>query len=167
MAGETIITVVGNLTADPDLRFTPNGAAVANFTIASTPSRLDKRSGEFKDGETLFIRCSAWRDMAENVAQSLQRGSRVVAQGRLEARSFETKEGQNRTVFELSVDDVGPSLRYASAQVTKNERGQGNSNGYGQQNQQGYGQQNQGNQGGWGQGSQQQGGFGNDEQPPF
>ena len=124
MAAETVITVIGNITADPELRFTANGAAVANFTIASTPRTFDKQANEFKDGETLFLRCSAWRDMAENVAETLSRGTRVVAQGRLKSRTFDTKEGERRTVFELDIDEVGPSLRYATARVTKNERGQ-------------------------------------------
>lgn len=132
MAGETVITLVGNLTADVDLRFTPNGAAVANFTVASTPRTFDRRSNDFKDGETMFMRCAVWRDMAENAAESLSRGTRVIVQGRIKARSFETKEGDNRTVFEVDVDEVGPALRYATAQVRRNERGQGNSNGYGQ-----------------------------------
>ncbi|GAB3046236.1 single-stranded DNA-binding protein [Sediminivirga luteola] len=125
MAGETIITVVGNITNDPELRFTPNGAAVANFTVASTPRTFDRQANEFKDGETLFLRCSAWRDMAENVAESLTRGTRVIVQGRLRSRTFETKEGEKRTVFELDVDEVGPSLRFASAKVARNERGGG------------------------------------------
>ena len=151
MAGETQITVVGNVTADPELRFTQNGAAVANFTIASTPKKFDKQANEWKDGETLFMRCSAWREMAENVAVSLSRGTRVVAQGNLVARSFQTKEGESRTVMELDVQEVGPSLRYASAVVTKNERGGfgGGQQGYPQQGQQNY-QQGQ-SQGGWGQ----------------
>ena len=159
MAGETQITVVGNITADPELRFTQNGAAVANFTIASTPKKFDKQSNEFKDGETLFLRCSAWREMAENVAESLSRGTRVVAQGNLVARSFQTKEGENRTVMELDVQEVGPSLRYASAVVTKNERGQGGGQSGFQQSQQGgfqqqgYPQQGQQpQQGSWGSG---------------
>ena len=119
MAGETIITVVGNLTSDPELRFTPSGAAVANFTIASTPRTFDKRSNEFKDGETLFLRASIWREAAENVAESLTKGTRVVAQGRLKARSYVTKEDEKRTSYELDVDEIGPSLRYATAKVTK------------------------------------------------
>lgn len=119
MAGETIITVVGNLTSDPELRFTPSGAAVANFTIASTPRTFDKQSNEYKDGETLFLRASIWREAAENVAESLTKGTRVVAQGRLKARSYETKEGEKRTSYELDVDEIGPSLRYATAKVTK------------------------------------------------
>ncbi|WP_116043096.1 single-stranded DNA-binding protein [Amycolatopsis palatopharyngis] len=125
MAGDTIITVVGNLTADPELRFTPSGAAVANFTVASTPRMFDKQSGEWKDGEALFLRCNVWRQVAENVAESLTRGARVVVQGRLKQRSFETKEGEKRTVVELEVDEIGPSLRYATAKVNKVSRGSG------------------------------------------
>lgn len=125
MAGDTVITIIGNLTADPELRFTPNGAAVANFTVASTPRTYDRQSGEFKDGETLFMRCSIWREAAENVAESLVRGTRVVVSGRLKSRSFETKEGEKRTVMELAVDEVGPSLRYATAKVNKTQRGGG------------------------------------------
>jgi len=123
MAGETVITVVGNLTADPELRFTPSGAAVASFTIASTPRTFDRTSNEWKDGEALFLRCSIWRQAAENVAESLTRGMRVVATGRLKQRSFETREGEKRTVIELDVDEVGPSLRYASAKVNRTQRG--------------------------------------------
>ena len=125
MAGETTITIVGNLTADPELRFTPSGAAVANFTVASTPHAFDRQSNEWKDGETLFMRCSVWRESAENVAESLTRGTRVVVTGRLKSRSYETKEGEKRTVVEMDVDEVGPSLRYASAKVTKAQRGGG------------------------------------------
>ena len=125
MAGDTTITVIGNLTADPELRFTPSGAAVANFTVASTPRTFDKNSGEWKDGEALFLRCNIWRQSAENVAESLTRGMRVVVQGRLRQRSFETKEGEKRTVVELEVDEVGPSLRYATAKVNKAARGSG------------------------------------------
>ena len=123
MAGDTVITVVGNLTADPELRFTPSGAAVASFTIASTPRQFDRNTNEWKDGEALFLRCSIWRQAAENVAESLQRGMRVVAQGRLKQRSFETREGEKRTVIELDVDEVGPSLRYATAKVNRTQRG--------------------------------------------
>jgi single-strand DNA-binding protein len=115
MAGDTIITVVGNLTADPELRFTPSGAAVANFTVASTPRVFDRQTGEWKDGEALFLRCNIWRQAAENVAESLTRGARVIVQGRLKQRSFETKDGETRTVVELEVDEIGPSLRYAAA----------------------------------------------------
>ncbi len=125
MAGDTVITIVGNVTGDPELRFTPSGAAVANFTVASTPRAFDRQSNEWKDGETLFMRCSVWRDAAENVAESLQRGTRVIVTGRLKSRSYETKEGEKRTVIEMEVDEVGPSLRYASAKVTKTQRGSG------------------------------------------
>ncbi|XVV03791.1 single-stranded DNA-binding protein [Actinosynnema sp. CA-248983] len=125
MAGETTITVVGNLTADPELRFTQSGAAVASFTVASTPRTFDRQSGEWKDGEALFLRCNVWRQVAENVAESLTRGSRVLVTGRLRQRSFETKEGEKRTVIELEVDEIGPSLRYATAKVNKVSRGDG------------------------------------------
>ena len=125
MAGDTIITVVGNLTHDPELRFTPSGAAVASFTIASTPRTYDRQSGEWKDGDALFMRCSLWRDAAENVAESLTKGMRVIAQGRLVQRSYTTREGEQRTVVEMQVDEIGPSLRYAKAQVTRNSRGGG------------------------------------------
>jgi single-strand DNA-binding protein len=189
MAGDTIITVIGNITGDPELRFTPSGAAVANFTVASTPRAFDRQSNEWKDGETLFMRCSVWRDAAENVAESLNRGTRVIVSGRLKSRSYETKEGEKRTVIEMEVDEVGPSLRYASAKVTKTQRGnggggfgggqQGGSFGGGQQQEDpwatGAGQgatgggQPVGQQGGWsnnpppqpGQGGGQQGGWGN------
>jgi len=192
MAGETTITIVGNLTADPELRFTPSGAAVANFTVASTPRTFDRQSNEWKDGETLFMRCSIWRDAAENIAESLHRGTRVIATGRLKSRSYDTKEGEKRTVIELDVDEVGPSLRYASAKVTKAERGGGSGGGFGGQ---GGGQQaadpwatggsapapQQGGQGGWGgqqaapqQPAPQQGGQGGGwgqtpsyDEPPF
>ena len=125
MAGETVITVVGNLTADPELRFTQTGAAVASFTVASTPRAFDKASGEWKDGDALFLRCSIWRQAAENVAESLTKGMRVVVQGRLRQRSYETREGEKRTVVELDVEEVGPSLKYATAKVTKASRGGG------------------------------------------
>lgn len=127
MAGETQITVVGNLTADPELRFTSSGAAVANFTVASTPRTLDRQSGEWRDGEAMFLRCSVWNQYAENVAESLSRGARVLVQGRLVQRSFETKEGEKRTVTELRVDEVGPALRYATAKVNKVSRNGGGS----------------------------------------
>jgi single-strand DNA-binding protein len=130
MAGETIITLVGNLTGDPELRFTPSGAAVANFTVASTPRTFDRQTSEWRDGEAMFINCSVWRQMAENVAESLQKGMRVVVQGRLKSRSYETREGERRTVFEIDVDEVGPSLRYATAKVTKTTGG-GGGGGYG------------------------------------
>jgi len=119
MAGETTITLIGNLTADPELRFTPSGAAVANFTVASTPRTFDRQTQEWKDGEAMFINCSAWRNLAENVAESLAKGMRVVVSGRLRSRSYEGREGERRTVFEIEVDEVGPSLRYATAKVTR------------------------------------------------
>src|SRR6266480_1918305 len=147
MAGETTITVIGNLTDDPELRFTPSGAAVAKFRIASTPRTLDRASGEWKDGEPLFLACSVWRQAAENVAESLQRGSRVIVSGRLRQRSYETKEGEKRTVYELEVDEIGPSLRYATAKVQKMSRSSGGGGGFG----------SSGGQGGGG------GGFANDD----
>ncbi len=129
MAGETIITVVGNLTDDPELRFTPSGAAVANFSVASTPRNFDKNTNEWVDGEAMFLRCSIWRQAAENVAESLQRGMRVVVQGRLKARTYETREGEKRTVFEIEVDEIGPSLKFATAKVNRTSR-QGGGGGY-------------------------------------
>jgi single-strand DNA-binding protein len=171
MAGDTVITIIGNITGDPELRFTPSGAAVANFTVASTPRAFDRQSNEWKDGETLFMRCSVWRDAAENVAESLQRGTRVIVSGRLKSRSYETKEGEKRTVIEMEVDEVGPSLRYATAKVNKTQRGGGGGGFGGQQGggwgggQQGGGQQDDpwatgpsGGQGGQQQGGAQQGG---------
>jgi single-strand DNA-binding protein len=125
MAGDTTITVIGNLTDDPELRFTPSGAAVAKFRVASTPRFMDKASGEWKDGEPLFLSCTVWRQAAENVAESLQRGSRVIVSGRLRQRSYETREGEKRTVIELEVDEIGPSLRYATAKVQKMSRSGG------------------------------------------
>ena len=125
MAGETVITVVGNLTADPELRFTPSGAAVANFTVASTPRTFDRQSSEWKDGEALFLRCNVWRQAAENVAESLTRGCAWSCSGRLKQRSYETREGEKRTVVELEVDEIGPSLRYATAKVNRVSRGGG------------------------------------------
>jgi single-strand DNA-binding protein len=125
MAGETVITVVGNLTDDPELRFTPSGAAVAKFRVASTPRMLDRQSGEWKDGDPLFLACNIWRDAAEHVAESLQRGARVIVTGRLRQRSYETREGEKRTVYELEVDEIGPSLRYATAKVQKMSRSSG------------------------------------------
>src|SRR5687767_14685985 len=129
MAGDTVITIVGNLTNDPELRFTPSGAAVASFTVASTPRAFDRQSGEWKDGETLFMRCSVWRQAAEHVAESLQRGMRVVVQGRLKSRSYETREGEKRTVIEMEADEVGPSLKYATAKVSKTTRSSGGDGG--------------------------------------
>ncbi len=125
MAGDTVITVIGNLTADPELRFTPSGAAVANFTVASTPRTFDRQTNEWKDGEALFLRCNIWREAAENVAESLTRGARVIVSGRLKQRSFETREGEKRTVVELEVDEIGPSLKYATAKVNKASRSGG------------------------------------------
>ena len=131
MAGDTIITVIGNLTADPELRFTPSGAAVANFTVASTPRTFDRQTNEWKDGEALFLRCNIWREAAENVAESLTRGARVIVSGRLKQRSFETREGEKRTVVELEVDEIGPSLKYATAKVNKASRSGGGGGGFG------------------------------------
>ena len=129
MAGETIITVVGNLTAPPELRFTPNGAAVANFTVASTPRTFDRQTNEWKDGEALFLRCSVWKEAAENVAESLTKGMRVIVQGRLKARSYDDKDGNRRTSWELDVDEVGPALKFATAKVTRAQRGGGGQGG--------------------------------------
>jgi single-strand DNA-binding protein len=189
MAGETVITVVGNLVDDPELRFTPSGAAVANFRIASTPRTFDKQTNEWKDGDALFLSCSVWRQAAENVAESLQKGMRVVVQGRLKSRQYETREGEKRTVFEIEVEEVGPSLKYATAKVTRAQRSSGGG-GYGNQGGGGYGggapsgndpwatsapagggqggPGNQGNQGGAPQGGDPWGapGVGSDE-PPF
>ncbi|MEV7574326.1 single-stranded DNA-binding protein [Pseudarthrobacter sp. NPDC089323] len=172
MAGETTITVIGNLTSDPELRFTPNGSAVANFTIASTPRTFDRQSNEWKDGETLFLRASVWREAAENVAESLTKGMRVIASGRLKSRSYETKEGEKRTVVELEVDEIGASLRYASAKINRTQRSaQGGqpSGGYGAQ---GNGANPAGQQDDpWGlpTASANAGGWGNgpDTEPPF
>ncbi|MFD7593259.1 single-stranded DNA-binding protein [Kitasatospora sp. NPDC059812] len=158
MAGETVITLVGNLVDDPELRFTPSGAAVAKFRIASTPRTFDRQTNEWKDGESLFLTCNVWRQPAENVAESLQRGMRVIVQGRLRQRSYETKEGEKRTVFEVEVDEVGPSLRSATAKVTRANRSGGpggSGGGFGGQQGGGGGQQ-----GGWGGGGGQQGGGG-------
>jgi single-strand DNA-binding protein len=178
MAGETVITVIGNLTADPELRFTPSGAAVANFTVASTPRTFDRQSGEWKDGEALFLRCNIWRQAAENVAETLTRGARVIVQGRLRQRSFETREGEKRTVIEMEVDEVGPSLRYATAKVNKVSRSGGSDFGGG-----GFGGGGGGNSGGGngGGGGQRGGGYDDpwgsappagsgpaaDDEPPF
>lgn len=152
MAGETPITVIGNLTADPELRFTPSGAAVANFTVASTPRTFDRQSNDWKDGETLFMRCSVWREAAEHVSESLHRGDRVIVSGRLVSRSWQTPEGDNRSVMEMQVDEVGPSLRYATANVTKAQRQGGQGGGW-----QGGSGQGQSGQGGWQGGSGQSG----------
>ena len=146
MAGETVITIVGNLTADPELRTTSAGAQVASFTIASTPRSWNRNTGQFEDGQALFMRCSAWRDLAEHCAQSLGKGMRVIAQGRLQQRSYQAQDGSNRTVIELQVDEIGPSLRYATAQVQKMQSGGyqgGNANGGGYQQPQQARQQSQ------------------------
>ena len=157
MAGETVLTLVGNLTADPEIRFTPSGAAVASFTVASTPRTFDRQTGEWKNGQALFMPCQAWRQMAENIAESLTKGIRVIVQGRLTQRSYTTREGENRTVVEMQVDEIGPSLRYAKAQVTRQPRG-GSQGGFGNQNNQGGAQQG-GYNGGGGFGGQGQSGY--------
>ena len=153
--GDTPITVVGNLVADPELRFIPSGAAVANFRIASTPRTFNRETNQWEDGEALFLTCNCWRQMAENVAESLTKGMRVVVTGKLRQRSYQTKEGENRTVFEVEVDEVGPSLKYASASVTRNPR-EGGAGGYGGGNQGGQRGGFGGNQGGFDQGGQGQ-----------
>ena len=131
MAGETPITLIGNLTADPELRFTPSGAAVANFTVASTPRTFDRQTNEWRDGDAMFLNCAVWRQAAENVAESLQKGMRVIVSGRLKTRSYETREGEKRTVFEVDVDEIGPALRYATAKVTRTSSGGGGGGGGG------------------------------------
>ena len=161
--GETSITVVGNLVADPELRFTPAGAAVANFRIASTPRRFNRQTSQWEDGEAMYLTCNVWRQAAENVAESLSKGMRVIVQGRLRQRSYESREGERRSIFEVEVDEVGPSLSFATAQVTRASRG-GGQGGYGNQGGgQSMGGQGQMNQGTMNQGHQQQpnhGGFG-------
>jgi single-strand DNA-binding protein len=159
MAGETLITVVGNLTDDPELRFTPSGAAVANFTVASTPRNFNRQTNEWEDGEAMFLRCSIWRQAAENVAESLQRGMRVVVNGRLKARSYETREGEKRTVFEIEVEEIGPSLKFATAKVNRVSRSGGGGGGYNGGGGQG-GQGGGGYQGGGGGGGYSGGGGG-------
>ena len=154
--GDTNITVVGNIVADPELRFTPNGAAVANFRIASTPRRFNSQTNEWEDGEALFLTCNIWRQAAENVAESLTKGMRVIVTGRLRQRSYQTREGENRTVFEVEVDEVGPSLRYATAQVTRTQGGGGNRGGGGNFR----GGNSGGNAGGQAPQAQSSGGFG-------
>ena len=164
MAGETTITVVGNLTADPELRFTPSGAAVANFTVASTPRTFDRQTNEWRDGDAMFLNCAVWRHAAENVAESLQKGMRVVVQGRLKSRQYETREGEKRTAFEIDVEEVGPSLKYATAKVARTQRSGGGD---------GYGGQQGGGQGGgqpagndpWATPAPQQGGQGGQQRP--
>jgi len=169
MAGDTIITVIGNITGDPELRFTPSGAAVARFTVASTPRIMDRQTNEWKDGDPLFLSCNIWRQAAENVAESLQKGARVIVSGRLRQRSYETREGEKRTVMELEVDEVGPSLRYATAKVQKMQRSSGGG---------GFGSGGGGNSGGsggssgfddpWASAAPTGGGSGSyDEEPPF
>jgi len=162
MAGETTLNITGNLTGDPELRFTPSGSAVANFTVAATPRTFDRNSNEWKDGETLFMRCAVWKEAAENVAESLTKGMRVIVSGRLKQRSYDTKEGEKRTVIELEVDEIGPSLKYANAKVNRTQRSNGGQDG----NNWGGGQGN-GNQ----QSAQQQPASdpwgGNDTNPPF
>ncbi|TDD91700.1 single-stranded DNA-binding protein [Actinomadura rubrisoli] len=164
MAGDTVITIVGNLVEDPNLRFTPSGQAVASFRIASTPRFFDRQSNDWKDGEALFLTCNVWRQAAENVAESLQRGMRVIVQGRLKQRSYETREGEKRTVFEIEVDEVGPSLRNATAKVNKTQRqgGSGGGGGFGGGGGGGGGAPQGGGFGGGGQ--QQGGGFGGGQQ---
>ena len=155
MAGDTVITIIGNLTADPELRWTQSGAAVADFTVASTPRTYDRNAGEWRDGDTLFMRCSVWRDTAENVAESLRKGMRVIVQGRLTQRSYDTQQGERRTVVELQVDEVGPSLRRARAQVTRTTPSGGG----------GYQSDNRGQQqGGYQQAASQGGGYGGGQQ---
>lgn len=146
MAGEPIITVVGNLTADPELKYVGSGTPVASFTVASTPRTYNRNTNEWEDGETMFIRCSVWREYAENVTESLAKGMRVVVQGRLQIRNYQRQDGSQGTSVEMQVDEVGPALRYATAQVTKTS-GRGSGGGYGQQNQGGYGQQSYGQRG--------------------
>ncbi|HEY5821371.1 MAG TPA: single-stranded DNA-binding protein [Propionibacteriaceae bacterium] len=156
MAGETPITLVGNLTADPELRFTPSGAAVANFTVASTPRTFDRQTNEWRDGDAMFLNCAVWRQAAENVAESLQKGMRVIVQGRLKSRSYETREGEKRTVFEIDVDEIGPALKYATAKVSRTSSGGGGGGG------QGGGGSRPSNTGGGNQGGQGGGGYGDD-----
>lgn len=169
MSGETLITICGNLTGDVELKFTPSGAAVANFTVASTPRTFDKAKNAWVDGEALFMRCSLWQQAAEYAAESLLKGMRVIVAGRLKQRSYETKQGEKRTVVELDVEEIGPSLKYATAKVTKTQRpggGQnsGGNNGYGGGQGQG-GRQQSTNGGGWG--GQSSGGWGSNEEAPF
>jgi single-strand DNA-binding protein len=180
MANETLLTIIGNMVQDPELRFTPSGAAVANFSVASTPKTFDRNANEWKDGESLFMRCAAWKELGENVAETLTKGMRVVVTGRLKSRSYETKEGEKRTVIELEVDEIGPSLRWATAKVTRANRQAGASGGFAGNS----GQQGGGSWGGGQQAAQQPaggdpwatpgatsnaGGWGNgpDSEPPF
>ena len=156
MAGETPITLIGNLTGDPELRFTPSGAAVANFTVASTPRTFDRQTNEWKDGDAMFINCAVWRQYAENVAESLQKGTRVIVSGRLKSRSYETREGEKRTVFEVDVDEIGPALRYATAKINRTSSGGGGGGYSGGGGNSGGGQRSGGGSGGGG------GSYGND-----
>lgn len=168
--GDTNITVVGNIVADPELRFTPAGAAVANFRVASTPRRYNSQTNQWEDGEAMFLTCNVWRQAAENVAETLTKGMRIIVTGRLKARSYQTREGENRTVFEIDVDEVGPSLRYATAQVARNPREGGNGNYGGNNNNQGSGNFGGGFGGGnsnAGQQQQSQGGFGGNNNQNF
>ena len=171
MAGDTVITVIGNLTADPELRFTPSGAAVANFTVASTPRMFDRQSNEWKDGEALFMRCSIWREAAENVAESLTKGARVIVSGRLKQRSYETREGEKRTVVELECDEIGPSLKYATAKVNRASRGGGGGGGGGNYGSGGGGGARQSSGGAvddpWGSAPASGSFGGSDDEPPF
>ena len=175
MAGDTILTVIGNLTADPELRFTPSGAAVANFTVASTPRMFDRQTNEWKDGEALFMRCTIWRDAAENVAESLTKGARVIVSGRLKQRSYETREGEKRTVVELEVEEVGPSLKYATAKVNRASRGGGGGGGGNSGSSGGGGGSRGGSSGGgaaanddpWGSAPASGSFGGGDDEPPF
>lgn len=160
MAGETVITVIGNLVDDPELRFTPSGAAVAKFRVASTPRTFDRQTNEWKDGDSLFLTCSVWRQMAENVAESLQRGMRVIVEGRLKQRSYEDREGVKRTVYELDVDEVGPSLKNATARVEKVRRA---NEGYGQASSSPAANTGARSGGGWNGGGQQGGGWKSDQ----
>jgi single-strand DNA-binding protein len=176
-AGDTPITVVGNLVADPELRFTPAGQPVATFRIASTPRIMDRQTNEWKDGDSLFLSCNVWRQAAENVAESLQRGMRVIVTGRLKQRNYETKEGEKRTVYEVEVDDVGPSLRNASAKVNRASRGSGEGGfggGGGNRSGGGYGGGSQGSSGGGSSRNEDpwasdggSGGGGYSDEPPF
>ncbi|ADG80737.1 single-stranded DNA-binding protein [Tsukamurella paurometabola] len=177
MAGDTVITVIGNLTADPELRFTPSGAAVANFTVASTPRTFDRNTNEWKDGEALFLRCNIWREAAENVAESLTKGTRVIVSGRLKQRSYDDREGQRRTVVELEVDEIGPSLRYATAKPVRTQRGgggggfsgggQGGGGGYSQPAAQSAPRQNQPQEDPWGSAPAAGSFGGGSDDPPF
>ena len=165
MAGETTITLIGNLTNDPELRFVPSGSAVANFTVASTPRTFDQKSNSWKDGETLFMRCNVWREQAENLVESVTKGSRVIVSGRLKPRSYDTKEGESKTVIELEVDEIGPSLKYANAKVNRTQRN-GESSGFAPQPS-GFGPSTSQQDPWGGNSSANAGGFGGNQEPPF